>query len=172
MVVILMIAVMASVVVPAYNHFYSKAQFENQAREVQDIFAFAHETAINRNTTVTVSYDSGSHAFKAQVAPPQPQTDVPVALQGTINPDGTATQPGPAQKITQLDSGISVTGLQVSSNPNITTLGEVGSGNQLHFLPDGTVEGATLGINSSDGYSAQFQLWPSTGRLTRTDITQ
>ncbi|MCW3097406.1 MAG: prepilin-type N-terminal cleavage/methylation domain [Chthonomonadaceae bacterium] len=172
MVVILMIAVMAGVVVPAYNHFYAKAQFENTARQVQDIFAFAREQAINRDTTVTVIYDPQNHAFVAQVAPSAPQTDLPVALAGKVNSDGTSSQSGETQKMTRLDSDVNVATFQVSSNPNITALnssGGPGSGNQLHFLADGTVEGATLSLTSSSGYSAQYQLWPATGRMTRMD---
>jgi len=174
MVVILMIAVMASVVVPAYNHFFAKAQFEQAARQVQDIFAFAREQAILRNTTVTVTYDSGSHAFTAQVAPPsQTQTDMPVALANTVNPDGTAVQSGETQKAAQLNSDVNVTSFTVSNNPTQTSASAgPGGGNQLHFLPDGTVEGATLGLISASGYSADYQLWPATGRLTRMDPTQ
>jgi prepilin-type N-terminal cleavage/methylation domain-containing protein len=172
MVVILMIAVMAGVVVPAYNHFFAKAQFEASARQVQDIFAFAREQAIDRSTTVTVTYDPQNHAFVAQTAPPAPQTDVPVALANTINPDGTPAQSGETQKMARLDGNVNVTAFSVSTNPNITAIGVAsgpGNGNQLHFLPDGTVEGATLALASGDGYTAQFQLWPATGRLTRMD---
>lgn len=168
MVVILMIAVMAGVVVPAYNHYFAKAQFEGTARQVQDIFAFAREQAILRDTTVTVSYDPQNHAFLAQVAPSQPQTDLPVALANTVNPDGTATQSGETQKAFQLNSEVNVASFSVSSNPNATTAPS-GNGNQLHFLADGTVEGAMLALTSADGYTAQYQLWPATGRLTRLD---
>ncbi len=171
MVVILMVAVMASVVVPAYSRYNAKVQFENAARQVQDIFAFAREQAITRDTTVTVTYDPQNHAFLAQVAPAQPQTDLPVALSGTVNSDGTSTQTGETQKSAQLGADVNVASFSVSSNPNVTaapTTG-TGAGNQLNFLPDGTVEGATLTITSADGYSAEFQLWPATGRMTRMD---
>jgi len=173
MVVILMIAVMAGVIVPAYNHFFAKAQFEQAARQVQDIFSFAREQAIIHNTTVTVTYDAGNHAFTAQVAPSQPQTDLPVALANTVNPDGTSAQSGETQKAAQLNPDVNVTAFSVSNNPAQTSASAApGGGNQLHFLPDGTVEGATLGLVSASGYSADYQLWPATGRLTRMDPTQ
>ena len=166
MVVILMIAVMAGVVVPAYNHYFAKARFENTARDVQDIFAFAREQAIARDTTVTVTYDPQNHAFVAQVAPSQPQTDLPVALASTVNPDGTTPQSGETQKAAQLDADVTVAAFTVSSSASGAPSG---GGNQLHFLPDGTVEGATLALTGSAGYTAQYHLWPATGRLTRTD---
>lgn len=172
MVVILMIAVMAGVVVPAYNHFYRKSQFENTARQVQDIFAFAREQAIVKDTTVTVTYDAQNHAFQAQVAPPQTQTDLPVALAGTVSQDGTTAQSGETQKEFTLDSDVNVASFSVSSSPSTaaqSSSGGQGGGSQLHFLPDGTVEGATLSMTSTDGYSAQYQLWPATGRITRMD---
>ena len=172
MVVILMVAVMASIVVPAYNRYYAKSQFENTARQVQDIFAFAREQAITRDTTVTVTYDPQNHAFQAQVAQAQPQTDLPVALSGTVNSDGTSTQSGETQKSARLGADVNVASFSVSSNPNANASAPTtgtGSSNQLNFLPDGTVEGATLEITSADGYSAQYQLWPATGRLTRMD---
>jgi prepilin-type N-terminal cleavage/methylation domain-containing protein len=169
MVVILMIAVMASVLVPAYNRFYAKSQFENTARQVQDIFAFAREQAIVRDTTVTVAYDAQNHAFLAQVAPPHPQTDLPVALVATDSPNGGATQSGESQKSYQLDPDVNLGAFTVSSGPSSASGTAGGGGNHLHFLSDGTVEGAMLTITSADGYSAQFQLWPATGRMTRMD---
>ena len=168
MVVILMIAVMAGVIVPAYSHYYMKAQFDSTARQVQDIFAFAREQAIVRDTTVTVSYDPQTHAFTAQVAPPQTQTDLPVALAGAVNADGSTSQGGETQKSCRLDPDVNIGSFSVSSAASGTAGGPSG-GNQLHFLGDGTVEGATLSITSGNGYAAQFQLWPATGRLTRMD---
>lgn len=167
MVVILMIAVMAGVVVPAYSRYYARAQFESTARQVQDIFAFAREQAIVRDTTVTVSYDPQSHAFLAQVTASQPQTDLPVSLAGTVNPDGSSARGGETQKSYRLNPDVNVGAFSVSSSSN-NGAGS-GGGNQLHFLSDGTVEGATLAITSTDGSAAQYQLWPATGRLTRMD---
>jgi prepilin-type N-terminal cleavage/methylation domain-containing protein len=169
MVVILMIAVMAGVIVPAYSRYYAKSQFEGTARQVQDIFAFAREQAIVRDTTVTVSYDPQNHAFLAQVAPSQPQTDLPVALAGTVNPDGSSARSGETQKSYRMDPDVNIGAFSVSGNPNSAGGAASGGGNQLHFLSDGTVEGATLTITSSTGNGAQFQLWPATGRLTRMD---
>ncbi len=170
MVVILLIAVMASIVVPAYSRFYAKSQFENTARQVQDIFAFAREQAIVRDTTVTVTYDPQNHAFLAQAAPPEPQTDLPVALSATDSPNGGMTAGGESQKSYQMDPDVSIGAFSVSSNPNSgTDAGGSGSGNKLHFLSDGTVESATLTITSADGNRAQFQLRPATGRLSRMD---
>jgi prepilin-type N-terminal cleavage/methylation domain-containing protein len=171
MVVILMIAVMAGIVVPAYSRFNAKAGFENTARQVQDIFAFAREQAILHDTTVTVTYDPQNHAFLAQVAPAQPQSDMPVALSGSVNSDGVATQAGETQKRFQMDPDVAVGSFSVSSNPSAAP-GSSSSpgGNQLHFLSDGTVEGATLALTSADGYTAQYQLWPATGRLSRMDV--
>lgn len=172
MVVILMIVVMAGIVIPAYSRFYAKSQFENTARQVQDIFAFAREQAIKRDTTVTVTYDPQNHAFLAQAPQSQPQTDLPVALAGTVNPDGSTAQSGESQKVYRLNPDVNIGAFSVSSNPNsvpgATSAGQ-GGGSQLHFQSDGTVERATLAITSTDGYATQFQLWPATGRLTRME---
>ena len=172
MVVILLIAVMAGIVIPAYSRFYARSNFENTARQVQDIFSFAREQAIVRDTTVTVTYEAQNHAFVAQVAPPHPQTDMPVALATNVNTDGMAGQGGDMQKSYRLDTDVNIGSFTVSSGaagtPSTASGGTVG-GNQLHFLSDGTVEGATVAITSSEGYMAQFQLWPATGRLTRMD---
>lgn len=170
MVVILLIAVMASIVVPAYSRFYAKSQFENTARQVQDIFAFAREQAIFRDTTVTVTYAPQNHAFLAQVAPPQPQTDLPVALLSGDSPNGGMASGGESQKSYQMDPDVNIGAFSVSNNPNSSTGADgSGSGTVLHFLSDGTVESATLTITSADGHVAQFQLWPATGRLSRME---
>lgn len=174
MVVIVMIAVMAGTIVPAYNRFYAKSQFENSVRQVQDIFAWAREQAITRDTTVTVTYDAQRHAFTAQTAPGQPQSDLPVALASTINSDGTAAQPGESQRSAPVNPEINITTFSVGTNPNSSqtpndATPSRSSGNQLHFLSDGTVESANLEMMNADGYGAAFQLWPATGRLVRTD---
>ena len=169
MVVILLIAVMAGIVIPAYSRFYARSNFENTARQVQDIFSFAREQAIVRDTTVTVTYEAQNHAFVAQVAPPHPQTDMPVALASTVNPDGTTGQGGEMQKSYRLDTDVNIGSFSVSSAAGAPGMASGGTGSQLHFLSDGTVEGATVAITSTEGYAAQFQLWPATGRLTRMD---
>ncbi len=166
MVVILLVAVMASIIVPAYSRFYAKAQFDNAARQVQDIFAYAHEQAILHDTSVTVSYDQQSHSFVAMVSPPTAQrgADLPVALSGGDSPDATVSQSGETTHHYQLDDSVTVGNFTVSGGS-----GGPGGGSQLHFQSDGSVEGATLTLLNVDGFQAQFQVWPATGRMTRQD---
>lgn len=178
-VVIVMIAIMASVIVPAYGRFYAKSKFEQAAQQVQDIFSYAREQAITRDTTVTVRYDSSRHAFTAQIAPPlqtQTQADLPVALSGKVNADGTAMQSGETERSARLNDETTVTSFSVGSNPtNTQTTGSSapGSGNQLHFQSDGTVENATLELAGADGANvAKYQLWPASGRISRVDPQQ
>src|SRR5579871_2296037 len=91
LVVILFIAVMASVILPAYANFRRSTEFKKQLRDIQDIFDYAREQAVTLGTTTTVTYDPSTGTFIADVTPPPAITDQPAQLTTDTNTDPTQT---------------------------------------------------------------------------------
>jgi|SRR5579871_3245113 len=175
LVVILIIAVMAGTVVPAYARFLEKSRFQTQVRYVQDLFAFAREQAVQKDTTVTVDYDPRNAMFVATVTPPAPTTDQPSAFAAMNGGDTSQETEIIPPHVTRLGEEYAVASFKVGTSgvtqgANGNSKG--GSSTELHFLSDGTVEGADLVIASNKGYLAHLVLWPSTGRLTLEEEAQ
>ncbi len=167
LVVILLIAVMASVVVPAYNHFLTTARFTEATREIQDLFAYAREQAITRDTTVTLQFDPHSETFLVQATPPPPVADQPVALAENESQSGNAAMAQEPPRGYTLGEDYAVAKFAIETG---TTTGEPGAGpgagTELHFHSDGTSEGAEIELASRTGQTAHLVLWPCTARLT------
>lgn len=168
LVVIIIIAVMTSILVPAYGRYLEKARFDSVIHEVQDAFAYAREKAVANDTTVMLSYDPQSETFIATVTPPPPPTDQPTAL--LTGPNGEAvTDTGVETPYTvQLDPQYTITnfttGAQTSGN-NAGPNTRQGNAPQINFKGDGTCDGAAFTLTSSAGRSASFTLLPASGRL-------
>jgi prepilin-type N-terminal cleavage/methylation domain-containing protein len=155
--VILIIAIAAGIVVPAYDRFYAKRQFDEKVSEVESLFAYAHRQAIMLDETVTVQWDPAHNAFLLLVPMQPPPTDTPVALQQDVT-----SQPMPQSQPVELGDNIRVlsfTPLQPSAAPN--TLGGL---TQVNFYGDGTCDGAQLSLVSAQGYEADLLLQPATSQ--------
>ena len=171
LIVILLIALMAAVVVPRYATSFKHMQFKSQVSEIQDLFAWAREQAISKDTTVTVSYDPQAALFSATVTAPPTTTDQPAAFASTDNPDyaqATSIPPRtvqlPARFAANLQSGGD------ASTSGATPGGGQGMANEFHFRSDGTVEGGQIMLADTDaGDRAMLRLWPNTGRVTREE---
>src|ERR1700722_9662317 len=96
LIVIVIIAVMAAVVVPAYLRFLGHAKFRSKVREVQDLFAYAREQAVSLDSPVTLSYSAQSESFTVTLPTPPAQTDQPVALSGSEAGENANAQAAPA----------------------------------------------------------------------------
>jgi len=179
LIVILIIAVMASIIVPSYVRFLGHARFRGKVRAVQDLFAYAREQAILLGTPVTLGYDKQSESFTVTLPKPPAITDEPVALNGSEAGENSSSQLAASAppKTVRLDPDQSVGRYTLSASalstasPNATAPGSNGSSglsgpNDLHFEGDGTVEGLDMTISQADGVHAELELSPATGRLT------
>jgi type II secretory pathway pseudopilin PulG len=160
--IILIIAVVSSVVVPAYARFWSKARFDAAVRNVRDIFAYAREQAVLNDTEAVVTFDGRSQTFAAIVNPPPPLTDLPAALQNTAV--GAAPHTAPAPKGVQLGEEFQIADL--SSGAQGAASGAGNRATEIRFRGDGTSDGARVVLRSSAGYQATLIVWPATGRIT------
>jgi prepilin-type N-terminal cleavage/methylation domain-containing protein len=170
LIVIVIIAVMSAVVVPAYVRYLGHVRFQAKVKQVQDLFAYAREQAIALDTTVTLKYDKGSARFTVELPDSSPSNDQPSAFSNGTQVQDAHGQAAPPPRVVQLDPEQSVSNYIVSQGTNSTSTSAnstVQSGqNELHFQGDGTVETLDMSIAQSDGKKAHLQLWPATGKLT------
>lgn len=159
LVVILIIAVMAAVMVPAFSGFYDKSRFDAEIRRIQDYFALAREKAVKGDTTVTLHFERGIHELSIAVDPLPPQNDMPTAL---LTASGTDLSPSQQVAPHHISEEIQVENFSVSgaSGPSARTQTDV------HFHGDGTSDGADIKVLSRQGYTAEMVLSPMNGRLT------
>ena len=175
-VVIIIVAVMAGVLVPAYGRFYSRAKFDATVRDVQDVFAYAREQALAKDAPVTLMFDPGSETFAVNVTAPPPPTDQPLAFPD-VKTDSASV---PETHVTQLGSSMAINGFSATDTGQ-NSGGSAGMGSNragrgstiVHFRPDGTSDGAELTLlGAENGYMAHMTLNPGNARLTLDDGSQ
>ncbi len=169
-VVIIIAAVMAGVVIPAYNHFYIRQRFDSCLQDVEGVFAYAKELAIAQDAPVILMFDPQSETFAVNASSQKPPIDQPSAFPDGQNNNGTLAQ----AHVVPLDNGIRITGFSTTDDsldslngPNAQPTAGGGRGaTSVHFRPDGTSDGATLTvIDPINGYSAHLTLQPGTSHL-------
>ncbi len=159
LVVILIIAVMAAVMVPAFSGFYDKARFDAEVRRIQDYFALARERAVKGDTTVTLHFERGIHELSMMVDVLPPQNDLPTAMLTSAGTDSSAGQDVAPYRIGadyQVER-FTVTG---ASGQAATTRTDV------RFNGDGTSDGAEVHLVSRQGYTANLVLSQANARMT------
>ena len=158
--IIVIIAVAAGILVPSYSRYWNHTRFNGVVRDIRDVFAEAHDRAINKDTTTTVLFDPNNQLFDLQVTPPLPSTETPVALQQEA---GSNLDPGEHR-------GYALRGdFAVRSFRPLTQPGQgvpAGSTGGITFHNDGTSDGAEIVVSSSFGYNARILVLPSTGQIT------
>ena len=164
--VILIIAVVSAVIVPAFAGFYEKARFDAEIRRTQDYFALAHERAVKGDTNVTLHFEHGISEFSMVVDPLPPQNDLPTAM---LTASGTDMSAGSDVAPYHVGSDFQIEGF-TSSGVGATAAGTTGGQADVHFHGDGTSDTASFVIASRQGYTANMALSPMNGRLDQ--ITQ
>ena len=175
-VVIIIVAVMTSVIVPAYARFYARANFDGQVRQVQDVFGYAREQALQRDTTVTLNFNPQSESFDVTLLPPTPPNDQPTVY-SNANADTSTLS---LSHTVQLSSTVGIVGFTATdTSQGIVPGSSAGNGNggrgatTVSFRSDGTSDGAELTVVSAENnYSAHLTLHPGNARLTLDDDTQ
>lgn len=165
LVIIIIIAVMASVAVPAYNRLFVRQRFWSTVDDIQSFFAQARSMAMDLDTTVTVTFDASSQSFVAVTSQPGAATaDSPVALQSadtraqenaTAAGDRTVLQLSPEFLVPTFHSGGEA---QAPGLPPHNPM-------EVAFQGDGTADGLDMEVVSQSGYRAGLILLPATGRM-------
>src|SRR5437899_2022414 len=81
LVLIIIIAVLSSVVVPAYARFHEKAKFHQGVQQMVEFLASAREEALKAGSDAVVRFDPQTEALAFSVETQTPNTDVPTAMQ-------------------------------------------------------------------------------------------
>ncbi len=163
--VIVIMAVVSSVVVPAFANMYERSRFDSECVNAQAIFSWAHQQAVERDTTVVMHFDAPTQAFTATLTPPPPPNDQPSALASqTLSDTGL-----PITKTFQLNPEFRISNLQVDSGASASSTGRSLSASQgttgdIVFQGDGTVNSADFEVTSRIG-AKHFVLSPATGML-------
>ena len=174
-VVIIIVAVVTAMLVPAYSRYYVRQRFDASVGDVQDAFAYAREQALAKDAPVTLVYDAQSDSFAINLSPLPPPSDQPVSFPDMSADNATLTQ---ARSI-RLDRNVSITGF-TSTNTSLDSVSGGGASRNsngrgatsVHFRSDGTSDGAELTVvDSANGNMAHMVLQPGSGRLTRDDNT-
>ncbi len=160
LVVIVIIAVMASAIVPAYGRFLAKTRFESEVREVRDLCAHARDRAIARDTTISMTFDAATQTFAVVVPTIPPPSDQPIAFNNTMESQ-VAMNPTEAPRGYTLPPNVVVSNFSVGG-----TGGNAGNGTSaIRFRSDGSCDSAQFRLVSETGYAAQILLMPGTGQV-------
>ncbi len=164
LVVIVIIAVMAAAVLPAYGRFLDKTRFENEVREVRDLCAHARDRAVARDTIVSLSFDAATQAFAVIVPTLPPPSDQPVAFGSTLEAQIAMNPTEPPRGYT-LPSNVMVSDFMAGG-----TGGSTGRGTSaIRFRSDGGCDAAQFRLVSETGYIGQITLIPVTGQVKYED---
>lgn len=164
LVLIIILAMLSSVVVPASTRFYAKAKFQQNVQDVVGLLAYARSSAIESNSESVVRFDAQTDTFMVTRDSTTPATDVPTALQDTQD----AAQI-PDSKITRLGEDVMVADFK-SYDPAGDSNSSMGQKMaELRFHDDGSSSGGQFVIRSMNGYSAIVEVAPMTGRATAAD---
>lgn len=168
--IIIIIAVVSALVVPAYARYWSKAKFESSVHQIEEMLSDARDKAVELDTTTTVSFNKQSQTFMVMRLLPPAQNDQPSIMSAADQQSDLMSQ-NVVPTTVSLGGNISVTQFQAggfSSSPTNSTAGV--SSSEVHFHGDGSSDGAHLSLTNSSGNTADLTIWPANGRLTREDL--
>ncbi len=166
-VVIFIIAIVSSVVVPAYSHMVAKARFQKSVQEVVGLLTWARNAAKQAGADSSVKFDAQSGAFAVTVESAGQVADVPTALQQTQTQEGTETQNTRTYK---LDEEAIITNFTMyNGGVQETTQSQTSMPNEIRFHEDGSSNGGQFVMTGIDGHSVGINISPLTGRVETID---
>jgi prepilin-type N-terminal cleavage/methylation domain-containing protein len=173
-VLIIIIAVITAVAVPAYSRFYAHIKFDGSVQQVMSLLAFARDSAVQASRDSTLQFDPGSETFAVAVDTPDPSPDQPTALQDAANIESQQLVP---PRTATLGQDVGVVDFQVfqkgssQGNPNPQSgMNSQGAGNNtIHFHQDGSSDAANFTIAGQEGFRVDVEVSPLTGRARIKD---
>ena len=164
LVLIIILAMLSSVVVPASTRFYAKAKFQQSVQDIVGLLAYARSSAIESNTESVVRFDAQTDTFMVTRDSTTPAADVPSALQESQD-----AAPIPESRISRLGDDIMVADFK-SYDPTGDSNSSMGQKMaELRFHEDGSSSGGQFVLRSMNGYAEIVEVAPMTGRATATD---
>lgn len=153
MVVLLLIAIMSAMIIPAMHGTYEDALLRSTARRLVDVFNLANSRAVTLNQTFQVRLNTkeGKYLLEptrraaaggpSQLAPFEGAFDKRIAVE-LRTPDSLA---GAESERTENEDGSHI--------------------DQISFYPDGTADGRELLLRDRDGFQLALRISPITARV-------
>jgi Tfp pilus assembly protein FimT len=170
LVLIIIMAVISSVAVPAYSRFYAHAKFLQSVQQVSSLLTWARDAAMQSEGESTVRFDPQTAAFTVTVETPDTSGDQPAAVQDSTEPPALQSE----SHATTLGENVTVADFSVLdplAGSNQTTSART-QGPELRFHEDGSADAARLVLASAEGYHALLEVVPTTGRVVVTDANE
>ncbi len=158
-VLIIIMAVMSSVIVPAFSRLRDRASFDTRIGQIIAFLSEARARAMELGTDVELRYDEQSASFTAYGQTVLSSADMPTELAETSE-----TAVAAYQRTFVIPSDFRV-GDVTAFGPELNT--GVLSGPQVvvRFHPDGTCDGLRFTIVRETGEAAVLTMWPTTGAI-------
>ena len=168
LVLIIIIAVLCSVAVPAYARFHSKVKFQQAVQETVNVLAWARDQAIQSGADSTVRFDAQTATFHVAIETPASPTDSPTAMEESGEQ---SAAPSPSRMLA-LSDDVAVTDFVVYS-PAVGALDSgMGAQHEIRFHEDGNCDGARFLLRGTGNYAEVIEISPTSGRVTARDAAE
>jgi len=159
-VLIIIMAVMSSVVVPAYSRLKDRAAFQTRIAAVVGFLSEARSRAIELGTPIQVRYDPQSDTFTAQGETTFEAADLPTDVSSTTEAAAVAYQrtltlPEDCRILDLTAFGPEIVYSNVLSQQETV----------IYFREDGSCDGLRFTLLRETGDAVTITLWPATGTI-------
>ena len=158
-VLIIIVAILASIAAPRYSGFMDRAAFERTTEEIVALLAQTREAALRSGGEARVVVDSQIGMLRSEVDGSPPDTDVPSDLIEADSVRDALVRPRPVM----LPDDVVIVD-RVEFDPPADERRSSRTITLVAFREDGTSTGARVAIASRDGRRAVLETSPSTGR--------
>jgi prepilin-type N-terminal cleavage/methylation domain-containing protein len=158
LVLIIIMAVLSSVVVPAYSRLRDQSAFDAHIGDLVGFLAQMRSLAVEQGCDVELTFDAQSESFRARAETGDLSGDLPTVMAGTLEATPTALE-----RTFTFPEDFAVADFQVFG-PEVY-LNAAASAQQatIRFHEDGTSDGMRFVVQRATGQSATITVWPSTG---------
>lgn len=162
LVVVVIMAVFASVAVPQYLRMLARANFDAALANIVAALQTARDLAIRYAADSAVTFDAQSQTLVVSVPNPAPSMDAPIVMQ-----DQASAEPAPEPRVLNLGEAVTITNFEPFDASGAGSA--AASATAIQFHDDGSSTGGRLTIVSADGYAAAVEVAPATGTARITE---
>jgi prepilin-type N-terminal cleavage/methylation domain-containing protein len=160
-VIIIIMAVMSGVAVPAYSRFQERVEFDGRVGQITGFLSQARAQAIDLGMQIEVQFDPQTETFVASGTATVVGGDIPTDLSST-----TETTAVEYYRELSIPTDYRIADMQVFGPEALTTSTSARGAVVIYFREDGTCDGLrfTL-IRDATHDAATITLWPTTGAV-------
>jgi len=160
-VIIIIMAVMSGVAVPAYSRFQERVEFDGRVGQIVGFLSQARAQAIDLGMQIEVRFDPQTETFAASGTATVLDGDIPTDLSSTT--DAAAVE---YYRVLTIPPDYRVADMQVFGPEALTTSTSGRSDVVIYFREDGTCDGLRFTLIRDATRDAEtITLWPTTGAV-------